>query len=356
MTGEGVALLAVTRRGAAQMVRLRAAWPQAELWLPAPRAREVPGAMALDGTVQNLLPQLWTSRRGLVMGLAVGAAVRLIAPYLQDKTRDPAVVTVDETGRYAVALVSAHLGGANALARLVAEILGADAVITTASEGVGLEPLDSRLAELGYRIDNPQAMAALMTARLDGQWVRTTCDPELVKWAIWDGTGFAAQNAPVPPWAYTIRLSVRQRPSPGAREVLVRPPALVVGIGCVRGVRAEEIASAVQEAFQFAGLSVEAVGTVATIDIKREEAGLLQWARSNGLGLRFFGAEALNRVAVPDPSDTVHQATGAWAVSRPAAMLAAAGGPLLLDKWKTAKVTVSVAVKLRPDDLPATGT
>ena len=109
----------------------------------------------------------WGDVDGFVLFLAVGAAVRIIGPYLADKSTDPAVVCVDEAGRYAVAVAGGHAGGANDLARAVARQLGAEAVITTATDAAGQAALDL-LPGFAAHGD----VAAVTTALLDGAGVR----------------------------------------------------------------------------------------------------------------------------------------------------------------------------------------
>ncbi|HEX2119356.1 MAG TPA: hypothetical protein VHF91_09250, partial [Acidimicrobiales bacterium] len=90
------------------------------------------------GRAAEVVPARWAEVDGFVLFLATGAAVRIIAPLLGDKATDPAVVCVDEAGRFAVALCGGHGGGANALARTVGTALGATPVVTTATDAVGL--------------------------------------------------------------------------------------------------------------------------------------------------------------------------------------------------------------------------
>ncbi|HEY0582284.1 MAG TPA: hypothetical protein VGE94_08870, partial [Chloroflexota bacterium] len=120
-------VVAVTRGGVDLALRLSQTLPQAELHV-APRWRDgLPGAHTIDLPLAETLPRLFrdSSVSGLVVVLAVGATVRLLAPWLQGKDRDPAVVCVDEAGRFAVSLLSGHRGGANALTETVAQALGA---------------------------------------------------------------------------------------------------------------------------------------------------------------------------------------------------------------------------------------
>ncbi len=147
-----IGLIAVTGGGRADAERLAAAWPGQ--------------TRSYDGPARQALARAWAQCDGLVCFLAVGATVRLIAPLLNSKWTDPAVVCVDESGRRAVAVVGGHAAGANALATRVAEVFGADAVITTATDAVSLPGLDT----LGWPTEG--AIGTVSRALLDGERVR----------------------------------------------------------------------------------------------------------------------------------------------------------------------------------------
>lgn len=170
--GEAPVLAAVTRGGAAHAARLAAAWPGAELVateriaplladLPNPRTTVAAGGLgpALGARLRRPVAQL-------ICLCSVGAAVRLVAPYLADKARDPGVVAVDEAGRFAVAVAGGHLGGANAWAEAVARRLGATPVITTASDSAGLPAVDLLGREQGWRVAAPRAALRRAAAAL----------------------------------------------------------------------------------------------------------------------------------------------------------------------------------------------
>ncbi|MFP4130434.1 MAG: cobalamin biosynthesis central domain-containing protein [Halorhodospira sp.] len=157
-TGHGLVLAAVTRGGAAQAARLAAAWPAAELIVPArlaPRLAELPNPRTAveSGALGAALGERFRLPvTQLVCFCSVGATVRLLAPYMGDKARDPGVVAVDEAGCFAVAVIGGHLGGANAWAQRVAGELGATPVVTTASDSAGLPAVDLIGREQGWRV------------------------------------------------------------------------------------------------------------------------------------------------------------------------------------------------------------
>ncbi len=196
-----IGLIAVTAGGRAAADRLAQAWPG--------RTR------SYRGPARQAVPRAWAQCDGLVCFLAVGATVRLIAPLLNSKWTDPAVVCVDESARHAVAVLGGHAAGANALAVRVAEVFGADAVITTATDAMSLPGLE----DLGWPAEG--AIGAVGRALLDGEPVRLE----------------SADRWPLPPLPANVgdtgadRILITDRlVRPDARTVILRPPALIVGV------------------------------------------------------------------------------------------------------------------------------
>lgn len=301
-------------------------------------AASLPDAVALDGPLASAAPQAWTSADALVVCAAVGAVTRLIAPLLGDKHADPPVVVVDDAGAFAVALVGGHHGG-NDLARAVAGALGAQAVVTTASDVLGLPALDSLGARLGLRLDPDLAdTAAVGAALVAGEAVTLT---RRRPWPIGPlPVGVTETAEPAAP-AIVVTDQLGELPRPA---VVYRPPSLVVGVGASRGVSAEEVDGLVTTALAEARLSPLSVVTMATADLKADEVGIVAVAAARALPLATFSVAALTAVEVPTPSEVVRAAVGTPSVAEAAALLAAGeGGELVVQKRSTAAATVAVA-------------
>ncbi|MEU9474770.1 precorrin-3B C(17)-methyltransferase [Streptomyces sp. NPDC048191] len=297
-----IGLISATAAGAVARDRLAAAWPD--------RTR------VYEGPVAEAVRAAFTECGQLVCFLATGAVVRLLAPLLGDKTADPGVVCVDEGGRFAVSLVGGHGGGANELARAVGEVLGAEPVVTTATDSVGLAGLDT----LGLPCEG--SVATVSRALLDGEPV--ALEAELV-WPL-PALPVSAQGA------YTVRLTDRAA-EPGEREVLLRPPSLVVGVGASKGAPVEEVLGLVEGALAEAGLSPRSVAELATVDAKAEEPGIVAAAERLGVPLVTYSAEELAAVEVPNPSDAPLAAVGTPSVAEAAALVR--GGELVVPKRKS---------------------
>ncbi|WP_406128225.1 precorrin-3B C(17)-methyltransferase [Streptomyces sp. NBC_00989] len=297
-----IGLISATAAGAAARDRLAAAWPD--------RTR------VYEGPVGDAVRAAFAECEQLVCFLATGAVVRLVAPLLGDKRTDPGVVCVDEGGRFAVSLVGGHGGGANELAVEVGELLAAQPVVTTATDAVGVPGLDT----LGFPVEGD--IAGVTRALLDGEPV--ALDAELA----W----------PLPPLkvsshgAYVIRVTDRAV-EPGEREVVLRPPSLVVGVGASKGAPVNEVLGLVYDALREAGLSVGNVAELATVDAKADEPGIVQAAQRLSVPLVTYSAGELAAVEVPNPSDAPLAAVGTPSVAEAAALVG--GGELLVPKRKS---------------------
>ncbi|MCK8432608.1 precorrin-3B C(17)-methyltransferase [Streptomyces sp. D2-8] len=312
-----IGLISATAAGAAARDRLAAAWPD--------RTR------VYEGPVGDAVRAAFAQCEQLVCFLATGAVVRLVAPLLSGKTEDPGVVCVDEGGRFAVSLLGGHAGGANELAREVGDLLGAEPVVTTATDAVDLPGLDT----LGLPVEGD--VAGVSRALLDGEGVALRAE---VAWPL-PPLPTAAEGA------YTIRLTDRLVEAAG-REVVLRPPTLVVGVGASKGAPVEEVLGLVEDALREAGLSVASVAELATVDAKAGEPGIVEAARRLGVPLVTYPAAELAGVDVPHPSDAPLAAVGTPSVAEAAALVS--GGELLVPKRKSAAspAMATCAVVRRP--------
>lgn len=275
--------------------------------------------------------------------MATGIVVRTIAGQLIHKTKDPAVVVCDETGNFAVSLVSGHVGGANALAQTVARITGGQAVITTATDVNRLPAIDLIAVENHLTIENPAAIKTVNMALLTG-------DPI----AVHDPYGKVARHLPddqvIASGADTLDQThagvfvdhIRLDLPP--QVLILRPGSLVVGMGCNRGTNTQEMRGLLEKTLATHHLAISSVRTLATVDLKADEPGLLALAESLHIPLTIFTRDRLNGVAhVPTPSAMVEKHIGVKSVCEAAALLATHRGRLIVPKKKTANVTVAVA-------------
>jgi cobalt-precorrin 5A hydrolase len=354
MTGEKLAVLTVTKQGIALGEKLLAARPEAEIWLPDKyEGYSGPRYRYFDGKLGDLLAKIFRDYTGFVFVMATGIVVRLIADLIKDKRFDPAVVVMDIRGKFAISLVSGHLGGANELAREVAEIVGAIPVVTTGTDVNETIAPDMLAKEMGGEVDDFEAMKKVSAALVDGEKVGVV---DLVGVRLKSLEGELKGNVKVYPSlteldsagcrasiVITDRILPPEEHPKSRYWVLLRPKSLVVGVGCNRNTEAGEIGRVIAETFSANGLSPKSVRNLASVDLKRDEAGLLAYAEAAGLPLEFFSRETLNAVEVPNPSVRVERFVGTKGVAEPAALLSARAGALVVPKVKSGNVTVAVA-------------
>ncbi len=289
--------------------------------------------------------------------MAAGIVVRGIAPLLEDKATDPAVVVADETGKHVISLISGHLGGGNALAARLAACLGAEPVITTATDANTIRSVDEVARYIGAVVENKQMIKRVSTCMLHRVPVALVCDASLFEAFYGDADirpdHFEDVDGLVPTGYDVLCFITEKTPElPGRlREnaLFIRPPNLVVGIGCNKNTSREEISGAVKQVFEKHRLAVLSIAGVATVDLKMHEPGLVQYAGSIGCKLQCYHAGALDRVDAPGmspPSAFSEKHAGAKGVAEPAALLGAGpGAQLVVAKQRMGNVTVAVALK-----------
>ncbi|MBQ3077033.1 MAG: cobalt-precorrin 5A hydrolase [Clostridia bacterium] len=306
-----------------------------------PVQRFSPGKYCFDPDCRPLTDGIrpWTEdafarTKQIVFVGAVGIAVRAIAPYVRDKRTDPAVVVLDEGGRFAVSLLSGHLGGANRLAEELAAQTGAVPVITTATDGAGLFAVDLFAKDNHLAITDMGLAKEISAALLDGKRV-----------------GFASE-LPVTgrrpaelseSGELGVAVTERRTWRPFPRTLTLIPRRLALGIGCRRGVSKRQIDRVVETVLEENGFHMEQLCCVSSIELKKDELGLLSFCQAQGLPFYSWSAAELNALAGEFSfSEFVKQQTGVDCVCERAAVRAA-GGPLVLGRQARDGVTVALA-------------
>ncbi|MBR8830673.1 MAG: Siroheme synthase [Chroococcopsis gigantea SAG 12.99] len=293
---------------------------------------------------KNLLPSLWGKYKALVFDLTMGAVVRLIAPLLTDKATDPAVIVLDLQGSYAINLCGGHEGGGEELTRLVAHQLGLTPIITSASTGLNLPGIDILGKTFGWR-KGPGQWTETSSVIVRGQPVEVLQECGSTVWQktlpaghnfIFAGGGESA--------GARVLITHKYYPPALKPQVCWHPRVLWVGVGCIRGASLETITRAIEGVCQKYGLAWGSIAGLATIDLKADEVGILEYCQIHDLPLKTFSAEILQRVSVPNPSPVVAEEVGTASVAEAAALSAAGMGELLVTKQIEGKeVTIAIA-------------
>ncbi len=267
---------------------------------------------------------------------ACGIAVRAIAPFIRDKLEDPAVICVDERGQFVIPLLSGHVGGANALAATIAKAVGATPVITTATDVQGRFAVDVWAKDYGLHLYERQYAKELSAALLDGRTVGVFSD-FLIDGSLPDGMAAADSGN------LGLCVSWDTQVQPFFHTLHAVPRTVTLGVGCRRNVPAEAFEHTVLDCLRQNHIAIEAVASLATIDLKSNEPCIRAFCEKYRLPLVTASAETLAAVEGEfTASAFVGKVTGVDNVCERAAVLAG-GGPLLFRKQSRDAVTVAAS-------------
>ena len=302
--------------------------------------------------LQEAVPQLFRDSDALIFIGAMGICVRAIAPCIEDKKTDPAVLCVDSTGRYVISVLSGHVGGANGLTQYVAGILGAEPVITTRSDRTGLWALDT----LGKKYDwqaipsENSDMNHLISLFVD-------CAPTALLLDIRDeGTAQLEHTLPshvdvfynfkdIDTGKYRLLLLITPYlyETSGMQALYYVPKVLHMGMGLARNAGPKNaVITRLMNTLLEANIIPAAIRTISSIEEKKHEEVLKLLA--DAYELHLYTASQLSQVDVPTPSEVVDKYMGTPSVSEASALLTAGGGPLILQKQKCENFTVAIAL------------
>jgi len=325
------AIFAFTERGKATARRV-AARLSGDITLYAPARLAGEGFEAYAGGLPEFVGTVF-DRDALIFVGATGIAIRAVAPHVASKKSDPAVIGLDEAARFVIPLLSGHIGGANALARRLAEALDATAVITTATDVNGRFSVDAWAATHNMAITSMGLAKRVSAEILTGDipfYTDGTRPEALASGLYWSDRGDLG-----------VCVSVHDI-KPFRDTLLLAPRTLRLGIGCRRGTAEEAVEAAVKKVLSENSLRIEAVAGAASIDVKADEAGLLECCRKHGWPVAFYSAAQLNAVAGSfSKSEFVKNTVGVDNVCERAA--AASGGRIIVQKTALNGVTVAVA-------------
>ncbi|MGC7872576.1 cobalt-precorrin 5A hydrolase [Desulfosporosinus sp. SYSU MS00001] len=404
-----IALLALTDRGLATALRIGENLPpgsaQPTFCLHAKALSASSGKIPKTIPLQpfqhlgDLVPTLWQDCSVLIFIMASGIVVRQIAPLIDRKDRDPAVLVLDEAGNFVIPLLSGHLGGANAWAREIAKHLQAQAVITTATDGRGITAPDEYARRFGWKVepvDHLPAVNRLLLEQgylnvlkpvdfsIDQRWLEDPhyrfrdCIRRFAKPMIGldnpidakDGkdiknikdikntkdtkiTGVAesfsiSQETALKEYQNNPNVIIDAFPRGNTKKdcIYLIPPFLSVGVGCRRGISSNVVLDAITSALEQIGASLKAISGLYSIDLKADEAGLQEAAKSLGVPLRTFSADELQAVNSQENltrSNFVKEKIGVDGVCEAASILGAHMGHLILPKTKGQGVTVAIS-------------
>lgn len=296
----------------------------------------------------EILPDLWRKTSLLIFVMATGIVIRQIASLLQSKDRDPAILVLDEKGQFVISLLSGHLGGANAWTYELAQRLKAQPVITTATDVQGLIAPDEYARRLGWEVAPVHGIKAVNRYLLDKGYLKVWSEVEL------------SPEHPLclDPHYDFVKTEEKENaqiwitPSPGVdwsrdhARITLTPKILSIGVGSRRGISKERVLEAIHEALLKIGASEQSIFGIFSIDLKREETGIIEAAIELEVPFRTFAAEDIQGVVDQQglsQSEYVKEKIGVDGVCEAASLLGTRQGELILSKQKHQGVTVAIS-------------
>ena len=271
---------------------------------------------------------------------ACGIAVRAVAPFLTDKLHDVPVLVMDEKGKYVIPILSGHMGGANDLANHIAEKTGAEPVITTATDLNKKFAVDLFAKRNSLYIANKDEIAKVSSKVLAGKEITMSIETghEII------GGKSGIQFVPYPPMGI-VDVVVTSKDDMFDTSLLLKPQEYVIGIGCKKGKKANEIDDFILKAIKKKGISIMQIFALSSISQKRDEQGIVEWCRKEGIPFFTYTAEDLQEVnGTFTKSMFVKDQVGVDNVCERAAVKACGeDGKLILPKVAENGMTIAVA-------------
>jgi len=282
---------------------------------------------------KNSLNDIFEHYDGIVFISSTGIAIRISMPFIKSKSVDPAIVVVDDLGRYSISLLSGHIGGANELAENIANHLKCQAIITTASDGRGIEAVDMFAKRNNLYIESLEDAKKITSMMVAGEAIKIESE---IKSKI--GYGNIVYKNEVGVIFVTSKLSINyDKPS-----CILRPKNIIVGLGCRRGKTVDEIINALFIVFKDNDLSINSLKQIATVDVKQDESGIIEACEYLKCEMLIISREAIKVVQDKfDKSAFVESTIGVTSVCEPCAFIA--GGEIIVCRTAINGITIAIS-------------
>lgn len=308
-------------------------------------AGKIPGAhyVQTEFGIKDCIAELWSEYDGIVCVMAAGIVVRCISTLIDKKYTDPCVIVVDEQCSHAISLLSGHLGGGNRLAQGIAAACGATPVITTASDISGHTAVDLWAVENNFHIANKENLARISSKLLEQSFLNLYQE----KRYVFD----LPEDFRIVEEKETADIVVGEQITCEDSRLHLVPRINYIGFGCRAGVEKYEFEEITKVLIKESGIHPGTIAGIASIDIKKNEKGLLEFAREKKWPIRFYSKEKIRAIynESMEISRRVEEKIGVYGVCEPAALLAAAykgiPGRLIVKKRKWKRITAAIAVR-----------
>lgn len=347
-----LAIIAVTNHGAYLASRLALTLTADRVDVYVKSERNPLGANHIFDSLSQLMGEIFYQYDGLIFIMATGIVVRVIAPFIQSKKTDPAVVVLDDRGCHAISLLSGHLGGANELTRRIGLAIGARPVITTATDVSGLPAADVLAVKLGTKLEPFDQLKVVNAAIANNASVKFFLDSSLPQQQRYCDAATAMKVqfhdlSKLTGSAFDAAVIITDKILPIDKpHIFLRPPTLAIGVGCRRNAESEKITAAIIDACKQIGRSPDSIALLASSIVKKNEVGLLAVSQQLSVPAQFYDNTVLKCCIEQQQleiSPFVKEQIGVGNVCEAAALVAGRTSLLLLPKTKYPQITIAIA-------------
>lgn len=297
--------------------------------------------------VRKYFPILFYEYDAIIAIMASGILIRSIAPLVESKVTDPAILNIDDNGNFVISMLSGHIGGANKLTGKIAALIDATPVITTSTDVNKRLGIDVLAQDLYLSIDNPKEILFFNKAILDEKKLTFTINPDKNFEYLHD---YLNDN--------TLEMDVLFNHSKDVAEdeihvtlddhkIVLKEKKIVVGIGCRRGKECEKILDGFLRSIDQLNIHKSRVNMLASAEIKKDEAGILELSKRLDIPVNFVDMDKLKLFESSDvaKSEFVYSKFGIYGVCEPSALITAGfDSKLIYKKTSYGGVTISVAI------------
>ncbi|MCP8306519.1 MAG: cobalamin biosynthesis protein [archaeon] len=358
MFSKGISIITLSKYGVDTAIKIKNALSGMEFncTVFAPAKYMPKGITPMNTKLGDFIKNIFDKVDAIISVMAIGITVRAVAPCVKDKRTDPAVVAVDDLGKFAVSLLSGHLGGSNELTKLIADKIGATAVITTASDLLGKKSVEELARELHCKIKNFEGLLAVNSAIVNKERVIVVLTRDVsnllgcikdFKTKVVDDVELAREI--INEYDAGIIITEEDLNEESKKPaVVLHPKKIVVGIGSRKNIDKEEIIKAITLALDRVNIPLDRVNCLATAEIKKGSSSIMEAAEDLGWPIEIINMENIKTLEHPDlssPSETVKKKVGVGGVCEQAALIAAGSeASLLLKKTKFVEgVTIAIS-------------
>jgi cobalt-precorrin 5A hydrolase len=358
MFDKGIAVVAITHRGVETALKIQKALDLAKLnsTVYGPKKYSQNGVLAIDKKLADFTRDIYSRVDGVVAVMATGITIRAVAPLLDSKLTDPAVVGVDAGGKFVISLLAGSLGGANDLTHIIAQGINAIPVITTASDSLGKQSVDELARNLHLKIENPDSLAAVNSAIVNGDRVVVVLvgDAKIPSNAIGAYEVRTAQNGNEALDlinSFDAGIIIRREPLTVAKFTkpfaILKARMVVVGLTASKEATAENIVQAVDVALEKVHVPLSRVYALTTVDAQDDSQAIVGAAEKLHAKIEFLSTDGIQAMKSSDLSvdsldDQDKNGSGGLA-ERAALLLSGPNAKLILRKTRLNGVTVAIA-------------